>query len=80
MMNWNQMLWSAITCGVAFLLTTIFGKLILPVLRARKVGQIIREEGPAWHKSKSGTPTMGGICFILSFLLIVSLKLILVFL
>lgn len=56
----------------SFVLTAIFGHIILPILRARKVGQIIREEGPSWHMGKTGTPTMGGICFILAFLLTVA--------
>ncbi|MBE6585429.1 MAG: phospho-N-acetylmuramoyl-pentapeptide-transferase [Ruminococcaceae bacterium] len=57
------------TLVVSFLLTVIAGKIILPVLRAKKVGQIIREDGPTWHMGKSGTPTMGGISFIIPFLL-----------
>lgn len=60
---------AAAVVGTSFLLTAIFGHIILPILRARKVGQIIREEGPSWHAGKTGTPTMGGICFILAFLL-----------
>lgn len=57
------------TLFVVFLLTVIAGRIILPILRAKKVGQIIREEGPKWHMGKSGTPTMGGISFIIPFLL-----------
>lgn len=57
------------TLAVAFLLTLVAGKIILPILRAKKVGQIIREEGPNWHMGKSGTPTMGGISFIIPFLI-----------
>ena len=55
-----------IICAViaAFVVTLILGKLLLPVLRRLKVGQSIREEGPTWHNSKAGTPTMGGLCFI----------------
>lgn len=49
-----------------FLLTVIFGKIALPILRALKAGQSIREVGPSWHSSKAGTPTMGGITFILA--------------
>ncbi len=57
------------TLVLAFVLTVIVGKIILPILRAKKVGQIIREDGPQWHMGKSGTPTMGGISFIIPFLL-----------
>ncbi len=55
---------------VVFLMTVFAGRIILPILRAKKVGQIIREEGPKWHMGKSGTPTMGGISFILPFLIV----------
>ena len=55
-----------IICAViaAFALTLLLGKVLIPVLRAMKVGQEIREDGPTWHNSKAGTPTMGGLCFI----------------
>lgn len=39
---------------------------LIPFLKRLKFGQSIREEGPAWHRAKSGTPTMGGIAFIIS--------------
>ncbi len=55
--------------GVTFLLTVILGRIIIPILRGKKVGQRILDIGPRWHKSKEGTPTMGGICFILAILL-----------
>ncbi len=58
----------AVLC-VSFVLTAIFGRLIIPILRAKKIGQHILEIGPRWHHSKEGTPTMGGICFILAILL-----------
>ena len=41
----------------------------IPFLRRLKFGQSIREEGPSWHRVKSGTPTMGGIAFIIASLL-----------
>ena len=50
----------------SFLLALIIGKFAVPMLRALKAGQSIREIGPSWHSSKAGTPTMGGIIFILS--------------
>ncbi len=58
----------AVLC-VTFVLTAILGRLIIPILRSKKVGQHILEIGPRWHRSKEGTPTMGGICFILAILL-----------
>ena len=48
----------------AFALSLILGKFLIPALRRLKVGQEIREDGPTWHNSKAGTPTMGGLCFI----------------
>ena len=45
-------------------LTGAIGWLLLPVLRALKAGQSIREVGPTWHNSKAGTPMMGGLMFI----------------
>ncbi len=53
-----------VVAGCAFVLAVIFGKLLIPVLRALKAGQAIREVGPSWHNSKAGTPTMGGLMFI----------------
>ena len=58
---------AAATGGCALILTVIFGFILLPVLRHFKLGQPIRTEGPIWHQPKAGTPTMGGICFILAF-------------
>lgn len=49
----------------AFLITAVSGKFFIPYLRKLKYGQTIREEGPTWHQSKQGTPTMGGMMFIL---------------
>lgn len=49
----------------AFAVCVLTGPFLIPALRRLKFGQEIREIGPSWHKSKSGTPTMGGIMFIL---------------
>ena len=45
-------------------LSGLLGFLLLPVLRALKAGQSIREVGPTWHNYKAGTPMMGGLMFI----------------
>lgn len=50
--------------AVSFLLTLVLGRFVLQELRKLKAGQEIRTDGPTWHKSKAGTPTMGGIMFI----------------
>ena len=49
---------------VAFLITAIMGKIIIPILKKCKVGQNEREDGPRSHLRKQGTPTMGGIIMI----------------
>ena len=54
-----------ITVIGSYVLTLILGRVLLPVLRALKAGQSIREIGPTWHNSKAGTPMMGGLMFII---------------
>ena len=49
---------------VSFVLSAVAGKLLIPALRRLKAGQAIKEDGPTWHMSKQGTPTMGGLMFI----------------
>ena len=49
----------------ALAVTLVMGPVFIPWLHKLKFGQEIREEGPKWHQKKSGTPTMGGIMFIL---------------
>ena len=50
---------------VSFILTAVVMPLLIPVLHRLKFGQTIREIGPKWHEKKNGTPTMGGVCFLL---------------
>lgn len=50
---------------IALVVTLIAGKALIPVLQRLKAGQSIREDGPTWHMSKQGTPTMGGLMFII---------------
>ena len=52
-----------------FAMTAILSHFVIPILKSKKMGQKILEIGPRWHKSKEGTPTMGGICFIAAILL-----------
>lgn len=49
---------------LGFLVSTGVGAWLVPFLRRIKAGQMIRQDGPTWHNSKSGTPTMGGLMFI----------------
>ena len=50
---------------LSFILTAVVLPLLIPVLHRFKFGQTIREIGPKWHEKKNGTPTMGGVCFLL---------------
>jgi len=50
---------------IAFGVTAALGFVIIPWLRKLKFGQTILDIGPSWHKSKQGTPNMGGIMFII---------------
>ena len=59
------MIWrTLVSCLVSLLVTAGTGLILIPALRRMKAGQSIREDGPVWHMSKQGTPTMGGIMFI----------------
>ncbi len=55
-----------ITGLVSAALSGGIGYFLIPMLRALKAGQSIREIGPTWHNNKAGTPMMGGIMFILA--------------
>ncbi len=53
-----------ITAATGCVLSGVIGYFLLPVLRALKAGQSVREIGPTWHNNKAGTPLMGGLMFI----------------
>ncbi len=53
-----------VTAVTAFTITTMLGMILIPMLRKLKFGQSIKQDGPSWHNAKQGTPTMGGIMFI----------------
>jgi phospho-N-acetylmuramoyl-pentapeptide-transferase len=53
---------------VSFLIVLLLGPVFIPLLKRFKFGQSIREDGPQSHLKKTGTPTMGGIMFIVSIL------------
>lgn len=59
--------------GLSYLMTVIWGGPFLRVLRHFKIGKIIRVDEPGHHGVKMGTPTMGGIMFILPVLLLTGL-------
>ena len=55
-----------LAAAAAFVISAVVGRLLIPALRALHAGQSIKEIGPNWHKSKEGTPTMGGIMFMIA--------------
>ena len=60
----NVGLWFLIAALFCFSGTLLLGKLLIPKLIEKKMGQKILAIGPRWHMKKEGTPTMGGICFL----------------
>ena len=58
---------------VAFIITAILGKFIIPVLKKLKVGQSERLDGPRTHLKKQGTPTMGGIMMVITIIILVAI-------
>ena len=54
---------------VSFVISVILSFIIIPILKKVKVGQIEREDGPESHLKKQGTPTMGGIIFMIAIIL-----------
>ena len=62
----------AIATVSIFLLTVLAEHILIPILRSHKLGQRILDIGPRWHKSKEGTPIMGGIGFILAAMIVMA--------
>lgn len=60
---------TGIVCGGTLGLTALLTYFIIPILKGKKIKQHILEIGPRWHSTKEGTPTMGGIAFILAILI-----------
>lgn len=59
-------IWFAVSMLLSLVITVILEKKFIPLLMQIKMGQTILEIGPRWHKNKQGTPTMGGIFFIVA--------------
>lgn len=59
--------------GIALIMTVALMPVFIPLLKRMKFGQSIREEGPESHLKKTGTPTMGGLVFLISIILTVLL-------
>lgn len=66
----RQMSLALSLAGLSFMMTVIWGGPLLRVLRHYKIGKIIRLDEPGFHQIKMGTPTMGGVLFILPVALI----------
>ena len=66
-MNNSNALLYVIVFLFTFTLTVLSARLIIPYLK-RRAEQPIYEEGPKWHMAKSGTPTMGGLSFLIAIL------------
>ena len=54
---------------ITFVISVILASIIIPILKKLKVGQIERDDGPASHLKKQGTPTMGGIIIIVTMII-----------
>lgn len=52
--------------AISFIISVVLAPIFIPLLRRLKFGQSIREEGPQSHMKKAGTPTMGGVIFLIS--------------
>ncbi|MFL2104354.1 phospho-N-acetylmuramoyl-pentapeptide-transferase [Desemzia sp. FAM 23991] len=62
-MQWEEMLLATVS---SFAITLILMPFVIGYFRVKQLGQTTREEGPTWHEVKTGTPTMGGVVFIIS--------------
>ncbi|MBQ7500699.1 MAG: phospho-N-acetylmuramoyl-pentapeptide-transferase [Clostridia bacterium] len=65
-METRHIIYYAVTLVMTFCLTVAGLRILIPKLRSMKMGQKILDIGPRWHKSKEGTPTMGGLAFIVA--------------
>ena len=66
----RQMSFVLSLAGLSFMMTVIWGPPLLRILRHWKIGKVIRVDEPGFHQVKMGTPTMGGVMFILPVTLI----------
>ena len=73
---------SFIICSIIFLititLTVLLTRFLIPIL-SRIAQQPIYKDGPIWHMSKNGTPTMGGVGFAIAVLISLSIGVIILF-
>ncbi|HUP27033.1 MAG TPA: hypothetical protein VM409_01255, partial [Chloroflexia bacterium] len=70
----SEVIVRGLTLGaVAFILGLLLGKPIINWLRDRRIGKHIRIEGPERHQVKTGTPTMGGLIFIIPLVIVIAI-------
>lgn len=62
-MQWTEMLVAVVS---GFALTIMAMPIVIGFFRTKQLGQTTRDEGPKWHEIKTGTPTMGGIVFLVA--------------
>lgn len=62
-MQWTEMLLAVVS---GFALTIMAMPIVIGFFRTKQLGQTTRDEGPKWHEVKTGTPTMGGIVFLVA--------------
>ncbi|MEG0678646.1 MAG: phospho-N-acetylmuramoyl-pentapeptide-transferase, partial [Carnobacterium sp.] len=62
-MHWTEMLMPWVS---SFAMTIMAMPIVIGYFRTKQLGQTTRDEGPKWHEVKSGTPTMGGVVFLIA--------------
>ncbi|WP_407372394.1 phospho-N-acetylmuramoyl-pentapeptide-transferase [Carnobacterium sp.] len=62
-MQWTEMLIAVVS---GFALTIMAMPIVIGFFKTKQLGQTTRDEGPKWHEVKTGTPTMGGIVFLVA--------------
>ena len=65
-MHWTEMLMPFVS---SFALTIMVMPMFIGYFRMKQIGQVTIDEGPKWHEVKTGTPTMGGVVFIIATLI-----------
>lgn len=73
----NSIIAISLSFVLSLVVTAVLGYFLIPVLHKLKFGQnILMDIGPKWHAKKQGTPTMGGIMFIIGIIIITAFTLV----
>jgi len=62
----TELIYFILVLAATFIITAVSARILIPKLKSHKMGQKILDVGPRWHKSKEGTPTMGGLSFLIA--------------